>query len=123
MRLSQNDIIASSRKWYQKAMIAKGYDMSEVQAKKQDQFIVRFPDGMRDKIKELADQNNRSMNAEIVLALEDWLTKTPKEEMEAQNLRKSAKQMLAERNHIEMRLDEILSRLSEIESRKATEKK
>lgn len=34
-----------------------------------DQFIVRLPAGMRDAIKSLADQNNRSMNAEISFAL------------------------------------------------------
>lgn len=43
--------------------------MGDEPAKKQDQFIVRFPDGMRDKIKEEADLAGRSMNAEIVLAL------------------------------------------------------
>ena len=31
-----------------------------------DQFIVRFPDGFRERIKEVADKNGRSMNAEIV---------------------------------------------------------
>lgn len=31
-----------------------------------DQFMVRFPDGMRKTIKAAADANNRSMNAEIV---------------------------------------------------------
>lgn len=35
-----------------------------------EQFVVRFPDGMRDRIKEAADANNRSMNAEIVDRLE-----------------------------------------------------
>lgn len=36
----------------------------------QERFIVRFPDGMRDRIKEAADANNRSMNAEIVARIE-----------------------------------------------------
>ena len=35
-----------------------------------DQFVVRFPDGMRDRIAEAAKANNRSMNAEIVSRLE-----------------------------------------------------
>lgn len=35
-----------------------------------DKYIVRLPDGMRDKITELAKANNRSMNAEIVLMLQ-----------------------------------------------------
>ncbi|MEY9198340.1 hypothetical protein ABIA16_003456 [Sinorhizobium fredii] len=37
---------------------------------KQDQFVLRLPDGMRDTIKEAADHNGRSMNAEIVARLE-----------------------------------------------------
>lgn len=36
----------------------------------QDRFIVRLPDGMRDRIKAAAEANNRSMNAEVVAALE-----------------------------------------------------
>lgn len=31
-----------------------------------DQFLVRFPEGMRDRIAEAAKSNQRSMNAEIV---------------------------------------------------------
>lgn len=37
---------------------------------KQDQFVLRFPDGMRDLIKEAAERNGRSMNAEIAARLE-----------------------------------------------------
>ena len=37
----------------------------------QERFIVRFPDGMRDRIAEAAKANNRSMNAEIVARLEE----------------------------------------------------
>lgn len=36
-----------------------------------DQFTVRFPDGMRDRIKAAAEVNNRSMNAEIVATLQE----------------------------------------------------
>lgn len=35
-----------------------------------DQYIVRFPDGLRDRLKEVAKANGRSMNAEIVYRLE-----------------------------------------------------
>lgn len=38
-----------------------------------DQFVVRFPDGMRDQIAALAKANNRSMNAEIVARLQQTL--------------------------------------------------
>ena len=40
-------------------------------SRRQDQFIVRLPDGMRERIRLAADQNNRSMNAEIVATLEE----------------------------------------------------
>ncbi|PZR46006.1 Arc family DNA-binding protein [Burkholderia sp. WTPI3] len=36
-----------------------------------DQFVVRLPDGMRDRIAEMARRNNRSMNAEIVARLSE----------------------------------------------------
>ena len=36
----------------------------------QDKFVLRLPDGMRERIKERADRNGRSMNAEIVALLE-----------------------------------------------------
>ncbi len=35
-----------------------------------DQYMLRLPDGMRDRIKAAAAENNRSMNAEIVATLE-----------------------------------------------------
>ena len=36
-----------------------------------DQFIIRLPDGLRDRIKAVAEANNRSMNAEVVATLEE----------------------------------------------------
>lgn len=43
----------------------------EFPSDKLDQYIVRFPNGLRDRIKEAAAANNRSMNAEIISRLED----------------------------------------------------
>ncbi|WP_102866930.1 Arc family DNA-binding protein [Pseudovibrio exalbescens] len=40
-------------------------------AKNKEQFVVRLPDGMRERIASAAKDNNRSMNAEIVARLED----------------------------------------------------
>lgn len=42
---------------------------------KQDQFVLRLPDGMRDRIKVAAEANSRSMNAEIIAALEEKFPK------------------------------------------------
>lgn len=38
----------------------------------QERFIIRLPDGMRERIKAKAEANGRSMNAEIVVALEKF---------------------------------------------------
>lgn len=44
--------------------------VQDTPSRKLDQYIVRFPDGMRDRIKEAAEVSGRSMNAEIVARLE-----------------------------------------------------
>lgn len=44
--------------------------MSGPTTRESDKFMLRLPDGMRDYLKEAADANNRSMNAEIVNRLE-----------------------------------------------------
>lgn len=41
-----------------------------MQIREADKYVIRFPDGMRDQIKALAKVNRRSMNAEIIVALE-----------------------------------------------------
>lgn len=35
-----------------------------------DKFVVRMPDGMRERIADIAKSNHRSMNAEIIITLE-----------------------------------------------------
>lgn len=57
--------------------------MGQPPSQTQQKFIVRLPDGMRERIRTAAEANNRSMNAEIIHALEfyygfdglrpDWL--------------------------------------------------
>ncbi|QGA55856.1 Arc family DNA-binding protein [Brucella sp. 2280] len=42
----------------------------ETASRSLDKIIVRLPDGMRDRLKEVAEQNNRSVNAEVVARLE-----------------------------------------------------
>jgi len=39
-------------------------------AARNNQYVIRFPDGMRDKIKELAAREGRSMNTQIVKFIE-----------------------------------------------------
>ncbi|MGI3170649.1 Arc family DNA-binding protein [Pseudooceanicola sp. C21-150M6] len=45
--------------------------MPEQSAQNQDKFIVRLPDGLRDRIRLAAEANHRSMNAEVVALLEE----------------------------------------------------
>ncbi len=42
-----------------------------------DKYIIRFPDGLRARVKAQAQHNRRSMNAEIVLMIEAGLERTP----------------------------------------------
>lgn len=44
--------------------------MSDFPSQQQDKFVLRLPDGLRDRIKNVAANNNRSMNAEVVDTLE-----------------------------------------------------
>ena len=46
-------------------------------SEQQERFIVRLPDGMRDRIKAAAERNNRSMNAEIVARIESSFIQPP----------------------------------------------
>ena len=46
--------------------------VQDTPSRKLDQYIVRFPDGMRDKLKKAAKENNRSLNAEIIARLEEY---------------------------------------------------
>lgn len=51
--------------------------MSEESRTFQDKFMLRFPDGMRDRLKAAAADNNRSMNAEIIARLEASFAAAP----------------------------------------------
>lgn len=46
-------------------------------SEEQDRFIVRMPDGMRERIAAIAKENSRSMNAEIVRVLEEAFPPEP----------------------------------------------
>lgn len=43
--------------------------MAKYPSDSQDKFVLRLPNGMRDRIKAAADENGRSMNSEIVATL------------------------------------------------------
>lgn len=45
----------------------------KIAAKNADQYMLRFPEGMRDQLAALAEANGRSMNTEVIAALERHL--------------------------------------------------
>lgn len=49
-----------------------------------DQFVLRLPDGLRDRVKRAAGASRRSMNAEIVLYIEQGLIQQPQQKGQQQ---------------------------------------
>lgn len=39
-------------------------------SRRSDQFTLRFPDGMRERIKQIAESNRRTANAELIVLIE-----------------------------------------------------
>jgi len=60
--------------------------MNKFPSQEMDRFNVRLPVGMRDAIAEQAKKNGRSMNSEIIAALDAWLTGQPLEELSQKNI-------------------------------------
>ncbi|WP_168319262.1 Arc family DNA-binding protein [Rhizobium leguminosarum] len=50
--------------------------MKDLVARRSDQFNLRLPEGMRDLLKEIAAENRRSINSEIVTMLERQIRST-----------------------------------------------
>jgi hypothetical protein len=47
--------------------------MSKIAAKDADQYMLRLPPGLRDRVAKRAAKNGRSMNTEIIDAIEQYL--------------------------------------------------
>ncbi|ELN2736631.1 Arc family DNA-binding protein [Klebsiella pneumoniae] len=60
--------------------------MSKFPSQEMDRFNVRLPVGMRDAIADRAKRNGRSMNSEIIAALDSWLSGEPMEEVNQRNI-------------------------------------
>ena len=52
--------------------------MSDEPRQPQDKYILRLPDGMRERLKKEAEQNKRSLNAEIIARIEASFSLLPK---------------------------------------------
>ncbi|MBW8285050.1 MAG: Arc family DNA-binding protein [Rhizobium sp.] len=82
---------------------------------KQDQFMLRFPDGLRDRIKVAAETNGRSMNSEIIARLEDTLiTDSYAESLEIHGVKSDLERKAREAAGIQQRLSTIEAKLDQL---------
>ena len=87
--------------------------MSKRPAQTDDKYVLRMPDGMRDRLKAEAEANGRSMNAEIVLRLEQSFNAWPKIAVDAETLARAARISTHTKLQIEARLNEFAEKLLE----------
>lgn len=50
-----------------------------------EKFVIRLPNGLRDQIRQLSEQNRRSMNSEIIMVLENHIRQQVMEHMAETN--------------------------------------
>ena len=66
--------------------LAKNEDIQETKTPALvEKFVIRLPNGLRDQIRILSEQNRRSMNSEILLVLENHIQHQFLEQMAAAN--------------------------------------
>ena len=80
--------------------------------KRADQYMLRFPDGMRENLAKLATANGRSMNTEIIAALEKHLAGDGK----ISKLEQDIDQLRLKFEDLEAKLEDVLSRMSRSEA-------
>jgi hypothetical protein len=82
--------------------------MSDGPGRFSDQFNLRLPDGMRDRLKAEAEANKRSMNAEIVARIEDSFARAERDAaLSTAEEAMRTKQMIAEYNFTAGRITRI----------------
>jgi phage terminase Nu1 subunit (DNA packaging protein) len=74
----------------------------------QDKFMLRLPDGMRDRLKAEAEKNSRSMNAEIVARLERSMEHGEPDYQELKTLRAATELALASASKLDADLSKHL---------------
>jgi hypothetical protein len=80
-----------------------------------DKFMLRMPDGMRDRITEAAKTNNRSMNAEIIVRLERSFDPVTADNLMIEDESLSAYIKRTEQTHAMMK--DLLGKVSDLQSR------
>jgi predicted DNA-binding protein len=74
-----------------------------------EKFVIRLPNGLRDQIRTLSDQNRRSMNSEIIMVLENHIRQQFVDQMLAANPDTNFKP--GERSGVESELNRKLANL------------
>ena len=77
-----------------------------------DQFVIRFPEGMRDRIAKLAAANGRSMNAELIDRIEKSMAEITIE-TGLKNFERPATRMSDRMETVQENLDRILKEQKE----------
>jgi uncharacterized coiled-coil protein SlyX len=86
--------------------------VGKVVGKRADQYMLRFPDGMRENLAKLATANGRSMNTEIIAALEKHLEGDDK----ISELNQEIEQLWLKFEDLDAQLKHVLSRMSRSET-------
>jgi uncharacterized coiled-coil protein SlyX len=86
--------------------------VGKVVGKRADQYMLRFPDGMRENLAKLATANGRSMNTEIIAALEKHLEGDDK----ISELNQEIEQLWLKFEDLDAQLKDVLSRMSRSET-------
>lgn len=81
-----------------------------------EQFMLRLPDGMRERIKRKAEDSGRSMNAEVVAALELWLNAPSERQQRKSDLERHRTMLLMEAEATRLRLEQLIREAAEIDS-------
>lgn len=63
---------AEKREHMPRENMTKEYKKSGLVSTTGDKFVIRMPEGLREKLRQRAEQNRRSMNSEIVSMLEKF---------------------------------------------------
>lgn len=77
-------------------------------SREQDKFVLRLPDGLRDRITTLASKNHRSMNSEIINRLERSMVNTELCTLQAQLIQQLSDRIV----ELETRVPELNSLVS-----------
>lgn len=73
----------------------------------QDKFMLRMPNGLRDRIAEVAKANNRSMNAELVARIEASFARTTTADGDVLDMHDLALELKAQIDRMKRLADEI----------------